>query len=81
MDAIEIGKKLVFFVLLRLCNVTLFTYLLKGNAHHICIKTFELLSDIADDYIRWPSRDSLREVSTGFVFPDTIGLFFKFFLC
>jgi hypothetical protein len=37
------------------------------------MRTCELLSENAEDYIRWPSKDELEEVSAGFEFPDTVG--------
>jgi len=52
---------------MKFCKTT------KGNAHHICMRTCELLSENAEDYIRWPSKDELEEVAAGFEFPDTVG--------
>jgi hypothetical protein len=37
------------------------------------MRTCELLSENAEDYIRWPSTDELEEVAAGFEFPDTVG--------
>ena len=39
------------------------------------MKTCELLSECAEEYIRWPTIESLQEVAAGFEFPDTVGLF------
>ncbi|EFX75849.1 hypothetical protein DAPPUDRAFT_322939 [Daphnia pulex] len=45
----------------------------RGNAHHICLSTYRMLSDRAEEYIRWPSQYSLEETASQFQFPGTIG--------
>ena len=37
------------------------------------MKTTELICESAQDYIRWPVKEALREISRGFRFPDTVG--------
>lgn len=44
-----------------------------GNAHHICMSTCRMLSDRAEEYIRWPSQYSLEETACQFQFPRTVG--------
>ncbi len=34
---------------------------MSGNAHHICMSTCQLLSECADDVIRWPAEEALPE--------------------
>ena len=48
-----------------------------GNEHHKCMSTCRMLSDRAEEYIRWPNQYSLEETASQFHFQGQLVKFVR----